>query len=727
MAQRASIEKYGDGSVTLTNMRNNLGVPVFGMNETISATMVDQYWDGSPMDDSKVDGKLYLKLKKLPAGADSSMQQYVGKYFRVNLPNWGELFLEKDTMAEMRGLSSIEILLLKASYYKGVRLNGYYVKNDIPSPIEYVLSETSDADDGGSVITVGDIKLEHDFGLIYNVLYFGAKGDDVFDNTEVILRLKNKLASKPSLTRGTIYFPKGRYKYTDLGRTAYENLKWEGENMDNTVLISTEGDIAFNQDADFGVLPSETRPFVNNSDVQNLTISGHAGTKIIWKQNLTSRGKYININLINASPTEGVGLQTSNMLGYYESIYCSTNKNVMSSKPLLGLRLVEGFRVDAGVTKSIGRSTNNTFQHCYWEGTPRGVYIKEGDTNFFVGGSPEANTEYSLYIEENNKGNTFIGVGFESNLAPYDVYDDGWFTQYIGCYSSNKFIFGKKSRGVTWENGTLQSVELQFDGTNRAWWPRIEQSHWNHDTARTPSATFVDQGAIRPTFINVYNRANGAFQKGYDEINQENYYGTRYLNLTLATGDTRAGNFQEYIESNFAGNQTITFKSGTEYSIGVTKRIRKNTATGVTTITPESGVTFNSTTAPVTLNALNEQVVFFCVGLNSWRYYKIPANNATTSVYGVVRQSSHIPTVTVADTVVTTNPVAVVDSSSSATDVAGLVADFNDLVSKYNVAVALLNELKSKYDLMVPLVNKNKETINTEITTDRTSGQRASS
>ena len=187
MAQRASIEKYGDGSVTLTNMRNNLGVPVFGLNETISATMVDQYWDGSPMDDSKVDGKFYLKLKKLPAGADSTMQQYVGKYFRVNLPNWGELFLEKDTMAEMRGLSSMEILLLKASYYKGVRLNGYYAKNDTPAPIEYYLSNTLDTDDEGSVVVVGDIKLEHEFKIL-DVKYFGALGDNTTLQTTILNR-----------------------------------------------------------------------------------------------------------------------------------------------------------------------------------------------------------------------------------------------------------------------------------------------------------------------------------------------------------------------------------------------------------------------------------------------------------------------------------------------------------------------------------------------------------
>ena len=173
MAQRAIIEKYQDGNVIISNLRNNLGINVFGYNDTITATLVSQYYDGSAMDDSKVDGKIYLKLEELPSGADDSMQQYVGKYFLVNLPNRGETFLEKDAIARdsstpvgnsvLRELSSTEILLLKMKYYKGVKANGYYKNGDTPESIEYYLSSTSSTDNGGSVIEVGDIKLEYNF------------------------------------------------------------------------------------------------------------------------------------------------------------------------------------------------------------------------------------------------------------------------------------------------------------------------------------------------------------------------------------------------------------------------------------------------------------------------------------------------------------------------------------------------------------------------------------
>lgn len=185
--QRASMIQYPDGQVAIHNIRKKrLSIPVFGPNETYSATLVNSWWDGTPMDDSKADGNVYFKLKKLPSGADSGLSQYIGSYFKVNLPNSGELFLEKDTMQEMRDLNSTEILLLQMGYYKGVRLNGYYTKGDTPGPIEYRLSDVTTSDDGGSVIEVGSIKLEHDFNGVINLRYYGCRNGSEYDNSDLI-------------------------------------------------------------------------------------------------------------------------------------------------------------------------------------------------------------------------------------------------------------------------------------------------------------------------------------------------------------------------------------------------------------------------------------------------------------------------------------------------------------------------------------------------------------
>src|SRR5690606_19901407 len=173
--QKAILTEYpNDGSVVMSNIRKGKAdLPVIGNNETYSATLVTEWYDGSPMDDSKADGAVYLKYK------GTEYPNYTGSYFRVNLPNFGELFLEKDTVAQMRDLSSTEILLLKMGYYKGVKLSGYYEKGDTPAPIEYYLSDTVEEDDGGSVFEVGGIKLEHEFGGYIHVSYFGVVGNGI--------------------------------------------------------------------------------------------------------------------------------------------------------------------------------------------------------------------------------------------------------------------------------------------------------------------------------------------------------------------------------------------------------------------------------------------------------------------------------------------------------------------------------------------------------------------
>src|SRR5690606_4353179 len=180
--EKAILTEYtNDGSVVMSNIRKGkAGLPIIGNNETYSATLVTEWYDGSPMDDSKADGAVYLKYK------GTEYPNYTGSYFRVNLPNFGELFLEKDTVAQMRGLSSTEILLLKMGYYKGVKLNGYYQKGDTPAPIEYYLSDTTESDDGGSVFEVGGIKLEHEFVGVLDIKYFGAKCDGIQDDSDFI-------------------------------------------------------------------------------------------------------------------------------------------------------------------------------------------------------------------------------------------------------------------------------------------------------------------------------------------------------------------------------------------------------------------------------------------------------------------------------------------------------------------------------------------------------------
>lgn len=58
----------------------------------------------------------------------------------------------RETMADMRELSKIEITMLQNESCEGVELLGYYKPGDTPVPIDYYLTlKDPGPDDGGSI------------------------------------------------------------------------------------------------------------------------------------------------------------------------------------------------------------------------------------------------------------------------------------------------------------------------------------------------------------------------------------------------------------------------------------------------------------------------------------------------------------------------------------------------------------------------------------------------
>src|SRR5690625_717127 len=246
----ANIEKpiwSADGQ-TLTNVLVN--------NKNTTYNKVSNWYDGTPMDDSKLDDDfVYVK--------------YEGKYLLRNF-EYGQV-LQKDTMDEMRNLSPYEILLLKLGVYKHVQLNGYYEKGDTPTPIEYFLSDTVEDDDGGSVIDVGNnIKLEHVFIGMVDARYYGVAFNDLNeDYTGVINGLLAKHdvfftkgvlmvdasvgvqipSNRNVVTEGTIF----RAKPTDLRKYQVIDLK-EVENVTiNELYIEGERDYHLGSGGEWGM------------------------------------------------------------------------------------------------------------------------------------------------------------------------------------------------------------------------------------------------------------------------------------------------------------------------------------------------------------------------------------------------------------------------------------------------------------------------------------------
>jgi hypothetical protein len=136
-------------------------------------------------------------------------------------------------MAEMRALSASEISDLQAGLFSGILLLGYYEKGDTPVPITYFISSTLQNDDGGSVIEVGSIKLEHIFVGDFSFKYFGNF------NSFILSHYKNNhtviIDGEIDLLSGTLVVPDGCI------------LKFENGRFKNGILTNCKEIIADNK------------------------------------------------------------------------------------------------------------------------------------------------------------------------------------------------------------------------------------------------------------------------------------------------------------------------------------------------------------------------------------------------------------------------------------------------------------------------------------------------
>ena len=198
--------------IKVGNYWTNLIDSVTGENVNYEQTLT--WYDGTPMDDSKCDGVVYRKLPSSVGGG------YVRKVF----DNFGQLFLEKNTVDEVRSLTPTEVLLLRIGRYRGLQLNGYYAEGDTPSPIIYTLYEGLLEDDGGEVLeTTGGFKLIHNFANVYTAAYFGVLGsNNAAANTPGINAMI--AAASRNVNRSTIIFQEGPVILTQGGHEVPRNI-----------------------------------------------------------------------------------------------------------------------------------------------------------------------------------------------------------------------------------------------------------------------------------------------------------------------------------------------------------------------------------------------------------------------------------------------------------------------------------------------------------------------
>lgn len=359
----------------------------------------------------------------------------------------------QDVLNEAKPMQSYAALRAYTGRAAGVRITtpgiaGYFQRSatDITSP-----------DTTGTVIVdaLGRRWLRLYSGFV-NVKWFGAKGDGVTDDTIAIAGAVYWVSYGVGAFKRTLLFPAGVYITTERVHVNTPMVVIRGEGRYNSVIKFTGVGIAvhFNdEDPNNGV-------YAFGGGIEDICIEGNSEASSLLYVKYVNHFRAVNVNLREASTTVGVGLHVlGTVLGYFENVYCSTNSQLMTSRPQNGLI------VDRDPT-SMSRATANTFVHCVFEGmVGDGIQLVNSDQSMFVGGTSENNTGNGLTIAAGSRMNTFISVAFEHGFSTTfaDISDSGFSNRFINCYTKKLIYIAPSAQFSKVEGGFHQSIVDEGD------------------------------------------------------------------------------------------------------------------------------------------------------------------------------------------------------------------------------------------------------------------------
>lgn len=205
---------------------------------------IKNWYDGSPMDDSKLDPVVFQKKDNI--------------YYQRTFDDLDTKNLIKENIEDLKNISETEILLLKMGVYKSVEVQGYFERGDTPKPINYYLSESIQNDNGGNRIdSIAGDKFECFFTSMVDASYFGViTGKTCADNFQRLIDFAYK--KEIVLGNGGYYFDKSVVLKSGLRIIGVGNVG----SIDGSAIIPTADKI---NDPDFVI-------FINDDSIEDVTI-----------------------------------------------------------------------------------------------------------------------------------------------------------------------------------------------------------------------------------------------------------------------------------------------------------------------------------------------------------------------------------------------------------------------------------------------------------------------
>lgn len=288
-----------------------------------------------------------------------------------------------------------------------------------------------------------DAEMLATLGTIVNVKNFGAVGDGHHDDT---IEIKRAIQHAKEVGNCTLYFPKGVYRYTDLGNLAIDGLSIVGESGYKAVVLKCNNTAENHTALKFDAFENSTAgtQFCYGLRVSNIHVMGNSKTDTCVLIQGCAHARFDNIYAGECTRViyDIKGVMAS---AFYNVSTFSRNYKTIETVPNYGCIVGTGYRGG----ESCGASTNNTFINCYFEDCKIGLQLLWADQNTFTGCAMEYNEENGIRVENNARMCLFNACGVENNKL-LDYHDNGRLTKMMNSYVQYKaYIAGAN---CTFEN-----------------------------------------------------------------------------------------------------------------------------------------------------------------------------------------------------------------------------------------------------------------------------------
>lgn len=247
---------------------------------------------------------------------------------------------------------------------------------------------------------------------------------------------------------GQLVFPKGKFSRSTTWDFSYPGLSVTGDGRMSTILKYTGGGTA--------VRVADDRPnnntFAFTTHLRSFCIEGTVDTRVNLYLKNVNHAYWSDINIREGNFLIGVAfLIEGSVAGYFSNIVCSSNAQLMASRPYTGLVVDRDLQSGA-------RATDNVFMNPIFEGAGGDSFqLVNSDQSLFIGGTGENNGGNGVTIAPGSRMNTFISVGFE-NSGFANIFDGGYSNRFLNCYTNKRIYIDSSALFSKVEGGFHQSI-----------------------------------------------------------------------------------------------------------------------------------------------------------------------------------------------------------------------------------------------------------------------------